>query len=94
MLDSQNITISVNQLQEIISNAVEAGLNKFAIENGMKKEYYSQKEAYNRFGRWTVDRWRMEGKVKAVKQKGIIKFKVVELEKQSNEIELYNQVND
>jgi hypothetical protein len=61
------IEINEYKLASIIEKATEAGANKVLVEMGLKKSHISQGEAFRRFGRAMVARWRRDGKVKPVK---------------------------
>ncbi|MDP2338035.1 MAG: hypothetical protein Q8N05_16635 [Bacteroidota bacterium] len=91
MLDTQYINLSRLDLERIITTAVEIGVNRFAVENGLKKEYMSQGVAYKKYGRHTIDRWTREGKITPVKQVRAVKFKAVELDKLSRVNELHTK---
>lgn len=46
---------------------MEVGFNKCAAEAGLIKPYISQKEAHDKYGRGTVERWAAEGLIKIIK---------------------------
>ena len=59
-------TLPVEQVKQLQA-AFEAGFRKCAEEVGLLKPYMSQKEAHDKYGRATVERWVNEGLIKIIK---------------------------
>jgi hypothetical protein len=73
-------TITEQKLADILERATEAGASKVLTELGLKKSQVSQREAYNRYGKPRVIRWRKNGKINPVKIGGILYYNVQKLE--------------
>lgn len=90
-MNSQNVTLSKFALEQLMITSSELGANTALTQLGLRKEYLSQSAAQKRFGKRTIDRWRTDGKIEPVKQSGIIKYKVNDLERLSKVNELHNK---
>ena len=72
--------IPENKLADLLTTATKLVVRKTLEELGIQKSQISQREAYNRFGRPRVIKWRMNGKVNPVKIGSIIYYDVHKLE--------------
>lgn len=90
----KSINNSLYVLEKLIASSVEIGIKNYSISIGAEKEFLSQTAAYRKYGRKTIDRWRGDGKIIPVKQKGMIKYKVSILEKLSLADELFGEFYD
>ncbi|MDB5117009.1 MAG: hypothetical protein JWQ79_2501 [Mucilaginibacter sp.] len=61
------VTLDKYQLMEIISGAVQIGVEAALVQSGSLKPYLTLTTAYNMYGRKTVDKWIKEGRVTANK---------------------------
>lgn len=59
--------LELYQLQNLLQAASEIAVEKALMQLGMLKPFLSKTEAYNQYGRGTVDRWIQEGLVKVNK---------------------------
>jgi len=62
-----SITLDKYQLMDIISGAVQIGVETTLVQTGLLKPYLTLTTAYNMYGRKTVDKWIKEGRITAHK---------------------------
>jgi len=62
-----SITLDKYQLMDIISGAVQLGVETAMVQSGLLKPYLTQTAAYKTYGRGRVDTWIKEGRITAHK---------------------------
>ena len=68
---------------------VAAKLTSFLKEDKNDTEYISTREAYKRFGRGNVERWRKQGKIEPCKRPGKTEYPLARLRELSRTIQDY-----
>jgi len=68
---------------------VAAKLTSFLKEDKNDTEYISTREAYKRFGRGNVERWRKQGKVEPCKRPGKTEYPLARLRELSRTVQDY-----
>jgi len=68
---------------------VAAKLASFLKEDEGDSEYISTREAYKRFGRGNVERWRKQGKIQPCKRPGKIEYQLSLLKELSRTVQDY-----
>jgi hypothetical protein len=61
------VTLDKYQLMDIISGAVQLGVETALVQSGLLKPYLTQTSAYEMYGRKTVERWIKDGRITAHK---------------------------
>jgi excisionase family DNA binding protein len=62
-----SITLDKRQLMDLISGAVQIGVETTLVQTGLLKPYLTQTTAYKMYGRKTVEKWIKEGRITAHK---------------------------
>lgn len=76
--------IEESRLQQMLNAAAELAVKKYRIEKGEDKLFISQNEAFRRFGRELVTRWRNECLIRPTKDgegSAKMRYNLMELEK-------------
>jgi hypothetical protein len=79
------------QLADLLEKATAAGAQKVLTELGLKKNQLSQRETLKRYGYSRVKRWRLEGKIKPIKNGRTIFYNLDDLERLQNVNDFYTK---
>ena len=89
----------LNQLQTMFAGMLNTALKNFEIDlieriNTPQKPWISKRQAYQRYGRTTVDNWIEMQVVRFVMRANRIEINVADLEKQNFKKQLIKRVNN